>query len=404
VETNSRIGEMPLEQIREVARNIRRIGGGIVLLTGGEPFLREDLPSIVEAFKRQGLDVRLQTAGTKMATEAKLQECYDAGARDINVSLDSLEFDKFDFINGVPGSAKNAVETIERISRVFRKRSAILSFGTVLSRYNYKEIPAIIEFARRIGWFVSLVPVHIAKPTTNKGFQSFDRSFLFGEMDTPSLEAEIENLIQLKAKGQPLFDSERFLRSAAAFLKGNPPLWRHQGVCDSPNLYFAIRPNGDFTTCCDYTLKNPPKVYSEEFVSKYRTRKLHKDPEVLGIVNNCDGCHYGSYPEVTLSVRDNKALLERIKLVWKSGQGRLARADVTSGFIDEVNRIKSIFPTVYPSTTWLTEEINQKLARWIEKESRALLLKEDFERRKVEGRVRGQPASTELQQRIEEKI
>ena len=39
-------------QIEIIARNIRKIGGGIVLLTGGEPFLRKDLPEIVEIFKK----------------------------------------------------------------------------------------------------------------------------------------------------------------------------------------------------------------------------------------------------------------------------------------------------------------------------------------------------------------
>jgi MoaA/NifB/PqqE/SkfB family radical SAM enzyme len=121
--------------------------------------MRHDLPEIVEAFTREKLNVRLQTAGTHFATEDKLRACYEAGARDINVSVDSLDHNTFDYINGVPGSSQNAFKTIELISTLFRKKSAILSFGTVLSRFNYLEIPAILEFAKRIGWHVSLVPI-----------------------------------------------------------------------------------------------------------------------------------------------------------------------------------------------------------------------------------------------------
>lgn len=166
VETNSRIPEMDLAHIRRTADNLKKIGAGIVLLTGGEPFIRPDLPDIVDIFVSRGMDVRLQTAGTRFATEEKLRACYDAGARDINVSLDSLDFAKFDYINAVPGSAQNAIETIERISNVFREKSAILSFGTVMSKFNHLEMPAIVEFARRIGWMISIVPVHIAHPAT----------------------------------------------------------------------------------------------------------------------------------------------------------------------------------------------------------------------------------------------
>ena len=52
VETNSGLKNASLDEIEIIARNIRKIGGGIVLLTGGEPFLRKDLPEIVEIFKK----------------------------------------------------------------------------------------------------------------------------------------------------------------------------------------------------------------------------------------------------------------------------------------------------------------------------------------------------------------
>ena len=40
VETNSGLKNASLDEIEIIARNIRKIGGCIVLLTGGEPFLR----------------------------------------------------------------------------------------------------------------------------------------------------------------------------------------------------------------------------------------------------------------------------------------------------------------------------------------------------------------------------
>ena len=41
--------EMNLEQIRAVAQNLAEIGTATVLLIGGEPFVRRDLPEIVQA-------------------------------------------------------------------------------------------------------------------------------------------------------------------------------------------------------------------------------------------------------------------------------------------------------------------------------------------------------------------
>jgi MoaA/NifB/PqqE/SkfB family radical SAM enzyme len=390
VETNSRIEAMSIEQIRETAKNLRKVGAGIVLLTGGEPFMRHDLPEIVEAFTREKLNVRLQTAGTKFATEEKLRACYEAGARDINVSVDSLDHNTFDYINGVPGSSENAFNTIELISKIFRKKSAILSFGTVLSRFNYREIPAILEFAKSIGWQMSLVPVHISAPTSPKGFRSYDSLFKFGQSHFALLDQLQKELLDLKRKKMPLFDSEWFLESAVSFLKGNNPTWRKNGICDSPNLYFAVRPNGDFTTCCDYTLAQPPKLFGETFVDQYKSGKIAGRQDVQEIVKNCSGCHYGSYPEVTLSVRDPKAFIERSMLVMLSGSGQLSRAPVQENFLAEVEEIKKKYPAAYPKEQWLEADIQSVLTGWQDVESRREIIKKDLEARKNQGRVRGQ--------------
>lgn len=390
VETNSRIEAMPIEQIRETAKNLRKVGAGIVLLTGGEPFMRHDLPEIVEAFTKEKLNVRLQTAGTKFATEEKLRACYEAGARDINVSVDSLDHNTFDYINGVPGSSENAFNTIELISKIFRKKSAILSFGTVLSRFNYREIPAILEFAKRIGWQMSLVPVHIASRDNPKGFRSFDTLFKFKPEHFPKLDQLQAELVSLKRQKLPIFDSEWFLESSVSFLKGNGPTWRKNGICDSPNLYFAVRPNGDFTTCCDYTLQNPPKVYSAEFREQYVQGKIAARQDVQDIVKNCSGCHYGSYPEVTLSVRDPKAFFERSLMVMLSGAGKLSKATVQENFLSEIENVKKEFPLVYPKQQWIDSDIQKTLENWKDNEARRELIKKDLELRKEQGRVRGQ--------------
>ncbi|MFL5815137.1 MAG: radical SAM/SPASM domain-containing protein [Bdellovibrionia bacterium] len=389
VETNSRIGEMSLDQIRKTAKNLRDVGAGIVLLTGGEPFMRPDLPEIVDIFVGLGLNVRLQTAGTHYATEEKLQACYDAGARDINVSLDSLDFNTFDYINAVPGSAQNAIETIERISRVFRKGSSVLSFGTVLSRFNHREIPAILEFAKRIGWYVSLVPVHIAPKDSPRGFRSFDDLFRFDSSLYGDLDRTIERVLEMKEEGWPLFDSERYVRSAVSFLKGNGPSWRKNNVCDSPDLYFVVRPNGDFTTCCDYTLSAPPKVYDDRFKILYNSGALRRMSEVRQIVENCEGCHYGSYPEVSLSVNDPRVFFERSWMVMKSGKGKLSQAQVTANFVDEVRRVREEFSEIYPVSNWQDPRISQIVSAWADSEKRKEILRQDNEKRKNQNRVRG---------------
>lgn len=390
VETNSRVPEMSLEEIEIAAKNLKKIGGAIVLLTGGEPFMRKDLPQIVEIFTKNSLNVRLQTAGTHYATEDMLRACYEAGARDINVSVDSLDFATSDYINAVPGSGKNAIETIELISRIFRNDSAILSFGTVLSQFNYLEMPSILEFAKRIGWFVSLVPVHIANQGSPMGFRSYDDFFRFRKNQHDYLDLLGKELISLKKGGAPLFDSEKFIESSISFLKGNSPTWRKNGVCDSPNLYFAIRPNGDFSTCCDYALGSAPSLKDPRFADQYMSREIHNRSDVQKIVKNCSGCHYGSYPEVTISVRDPKAFVERALVVTKFGKNKLKNAAVQGDFVGEIERIKEKYPKIYPTQQWLASENRELIEKWSSIEGRKELIKQDQEIRKTQNRIRGQ--------------
>src|SRR3990167_9047791 len=125
VSSNKEYKEMSLDDIRKVVKNLVKVGAGVVLLTGGEPFLREDLPEIVKIFTENGLNVRLQTAGLMTKREA-LKACVEAGAKDICVSLDSLDEEKQDFINGEKGSWKKAIQTIANISELFPKTGKFL--------------------------------------------------------------------------------------------------------------------------------------------------------------------------------------------------------------------------------------------------------------------------------------
>ena len=45
--------EMNIDQINNVAENLKKIGVNIVLLIGGEPFVRKDIHHIVQAFTKE---------------------------------------------------------------------------------------------------------------------------------------------------------------------------------------------------------------------------------------------------------------------------------------------------------------------------------------------------------------
>ena len=99
VESNFDLRAVDLKTVEKIAANLSKIGAGVVLLTGGEPFLRKDLPEMIDIFTKYGLNPRLQTAGLLTKRE-QLEACARAGAKDINISLDSLIPEKQEYING----------------------------------------------------------------------------------------------------------------------------------------------------------------------------------------------------------------------------------------------------------------------------------------------------------------
>lgn len=86
---------LTFEEIARVVRVATTLGIDKVRLTGGEPLVRRDLPKLIELIAATpGIqDVGLTTNGVTLAPMA--QVLWDAGLRRINVSLDTMNADRF---------------------------------------------------------------------------------------------------------------------------------------------------------------------------------------------------------------------------------------------------------------------------------------------------------------------
>lgn len=91
---------LSLEEIAIIAERFIARGVDKIRLTGGEPLVRRDVGELIRRLGRSigsGLDeLTLTTNGTRLATHAGA--LVDAGVRRVNVSLDSLDPDRFRFI------------------------------------------------------------------------------------------------------------------------------------------------------------------------------------------------------------------------------------------------------------------------------------------------------------------
>ena len=87
---------MTFDEILHLARIFVALGVNKVRITGGEPLVRPGVPTLIKQLAQvEGLkDISLTTNGIGLISQA--QALYDAGLRRINVSLDTLNEEKFE--------------------------------------------------------------------------------------------------------------------------------------------------------------------------------------------------------------------------------------------------------------------------------------------------------------------
>jgi cyclic pyranopterin phosphate synthase len=100
------------EEIRTVVRAAAELGINKIRLTGGEPLVRADLPKLIEMISQvEGIEeLSLTTNGTLLKKYAL--ELKQAGLSRVNVSLDTLKADKFQYITRL-GELETVLEGIE---------------------------------------------------------------------------------------------------------------------------------------------------------------------------------------------------------------------------------------------------------------------------------------------------
>jgi cyclic pyranopterin phosphate synthase len=139
---------LSFEELSRVAGVFASLGAGKVRLTGGEPLLRHDLPTLVgmlAADERVG-DLALTTNGILLARHA--EALRRAGLRRVTVSLDTLRAERSLAFARNPKHA----DVLAGIDAAVATGLRDLKLNTVVIRgFNDDEIPDLLEFARTRG-------------------------------------------------------------------------------------------------------------------------------------------------------------------------------------------------------------------------------------------------------------
>src|SRR5690606_10864489 len=108
---------LQFEEIVRLVRIFADLGVEKIRITGGEPLLRRDLPELIRMISEvEGIrDIALTTNGTLLARHA--EALRSAGRKRVNVSLDAIDDEIFQRMNGGKSSVRPVLEGIEAAAR-----------------------------------------------------------------------------------------------------------------------------------------------------------------------------------------------------------------------------------------------------------------------------------------------
>lgn len=99
------------EKAKEIIDDLAQFGAPVMLFSGGEPLVREDLVDLAKYATSKGMRAVISTNGT-LITKSKAKELKEVGLSYVGISIDGAE-DVHDKFRGVPGSYKQALKGVE---------------------------------------------------------------------------------------------------------------------------------------------------------------------------------------------------------------------------------------------------------------------------------------------------
>ena len=159
VEFMDRTNLLSFEEIHRVVAVASGLGINRIRLTGGEPLMRKDLPTLIKMINEvEGInDVAMTTNAFFLKDQA--QSLKDAGLKRLNVSLDALDPEKFRDVNrrDCLQAVLDGLDTARKVGFKSIKINAV-----AVRNFSESEIMGLIEYGRSDGFevrFIEFMPL-----------------------------------------------------------------------------------------------------------------------------------------------------------------------------------------------------------------------------------------------------
>lgn len=141
VHENKRKDELPTEAWLSLAEQARSGGMLFLLLTGGEPFLRDDFETLYTALSEMGFLISVNTNGSLLAPYLPLLKRFPPFR--INLSLYAAEREAYRRFCGI-----DAFERVTASVQALRESKIPVRLNSVFTAHNRGQAPQIVRFAK----------------------------------------------------------------------------------------------------------------------------------------------------------------------------------------------------------------------------------------------------------------
>jgi heme b synthase len=276
--------ELTSEEVKSVIDDIASFSKPIIILTGGEPLLREDIFDLVRFTAGKGLRPVLGTNGTLIDIQAAAR-LKEAGVKRVSISIDCAYAGEHDSFRGVRGAYNKALEGIEAC----KKAGLEFQVNTTVTKRNLRELEDIHFLTKRLGAVAHhlflLVPTGRGKALEEEEIPPADYEDVLNWMHDIQDEG-----MYMRATCAP-----HYVR--VAYQRGKKPGKRHgmdatMGGCMAGRSFAFVSRKGEVNPCGYLPLKAGnvrEKSFREIWENSTLFKNLRNRRELKG---KCGGCEY----------------------------------------------------------------------------------------------------------------
>lgn len=243
--------ELSIEQWKAFISDLKRFTQlkTSINITGGEPFLKENVLDIVRCAAQEGFSDISMTSNGFLTDNRLIKEIAASGLTMLSFSLDSINSDIHDYLRGVNGVCDKVMTAVECL---LKEKGTIHKIGiqTIIMGPTLAGIPELVKWASERD--VSIYFMAIAEPLCvslgpDWSIQG-DFSFLWPQ-DLKKRNETIDFIIQTKEHGVDIGNSLAQLKAFKMYFNDPGEFVKKERKCHMDDGMLKVGPMGDVALC-----------------------------------------------------------------------------------------------------------------------------------------------------------